>query len=174
MGTAHVLTFNDTAYRLKNLADAADVLAPAHAPEGRSHRDGQRALYLSLTPEGCVVATRRYVTGDTPEQAIFPLQVTAARVVDLRDDAATSALGIDTTHRAIEWQSLRSKGLPSPTWDLADRVRALGLDGMLYASRSDPSKTHLTLFRWNEPGTDARVSLAGPHLPLNAAGGSGV
>lgn len=160
----HTQLLNGVYFRMKALADAGDVLLPAHAPEGRSHRGGQRALYLSATPEGCVVATARYRNATTPPQGIFPLQVTNARIVDLRDDKATDALGIDTTHRAIEWQSLRAKGLHSPTWDLADRIRDLGLDGMLYASRSDPQKTHLTLFRWNEPQTSAQVQCAGPAL----------
>ncbi|MEL6682508.1 MAG: RES family NAD+ phosphorylase [Pseudomonadota bacterium] len=164
MSEPHVLTLNGIYYRIKALAEADAILEPAHAPEGRSHRDGQRALYLSETPEGCMVATARYTNEATPPRGIFPLRVSKARVVDLRDHAATAALKIDTTHRAVEWQSLRAQGLPSPTWDLADRVRALGLDGMLYASRSDPRKTHLTLFRWNEEGSAAQVKQADPPL----------
>ena len=166
MARPHTLTWGGTAFRLKALAEAADILAPAHATEGRFHRDGQRALYLSLTPEGCIVATKRYLTEETPKQGIFPLKVSDARLVDLRDATATTALGIDTAHRAIEWQNLRAKGLPSPTWDLADRVREMGLDGMLYASRTDPAKTHLTLFRWNESGTAATVRQAGEVIPV--------
>lgn len=162
----HVLTLNGIYHRMKTLAEAADILAAAHAPEGRFHRHGQPALYLSATAQGCIVATARYTNESTPERGIFPLQVTDARVVDLRDDAATTALGIDATHRAMEWQSLRAKGLPSPTWDLADRVRDLGLDGMLYASRTDLTKTHLTLFRWNETGTRAKVQQVGPHIAV--------
>lgn len=161
MRDAHVLILDGVFYRLKAMAEAAEILAPAHAPEGRFHRGGQRALYLSQTPEGCLVATKRYTDATTPARGIFPLRVSRSRVVDLRDRTATEALGIDTTHRAIEWQSLRAEGLHSPTWDLADKVRELRLDGMLYASRSDPSKTHLTLFRWNEEGTPSQVQLAG-------------
>ncbi|MCK0095289.1 RES domain-containing protein [Yoonia sp. F2084L] len=111
MPEQYVLTLDGIYYRMKALTEAADILAPAHAPEGRSHREGQRALYLSASPEGCVVATARYTDDATPGRGIFPLRVTNARVVDLRDDAATAALGIDTRHRAIEWQSLRAKGL---------------------------------------------------------------
>jgi len=149
---------------MKFLAEADDILGPARAPEGRSHRDGQRALYLSATPEGTAIATRIYVRhGDAP-RAIFPLRGTAARIVDLRDRTATDALGIDTTHRAIDWQTFRAKGLPSPTWDIADRVRALGLDGMLYASRTDTRLTHLTLFNWNSPGAP-EVTLDAPPCP---------
>ncbi|MDX8347222.1 RES family NAD+ phosphorylase [Cognatiyoonia sp. IB215446] len=167
MSDQHLLTLTGIYYRMKAAAEAARILAPAHAPEGRFHRDGQRALYLSDTPQGCVVATARYTDANTPSRGIFPLRVCDARVVDLRDDVATAALGIDTTHRAIEWQNLRAKGVPSPTWDLADRVRDLGLDGMLYASRTDPTKTHLTLFRWNEAGTDAVVAQAGAYIAVS-------
>ncbi|MEL6837936.1 MAG: RES family NAD+ phosphorylase [Pseudomonadota bacterium] len=171
MSEQYVLTLNCIYYRMKALCEAADILEPAHAAEGRSHREGQRALYLSATPGGCVVATARYTDDQTPERGIFPLRVTDARVVDLRDEGATAAFEIDTTHRAMEWQSVRAQGLHSPTWDLADRVRALGLDGMLYASRTDPQKTHLTLFRWNEDNTKAQVRQAGPPILCQNAGG---
>lgn len=163
---AHTVSLSGRYYRMKLLAEAGDVLTPAHAPEGRFHRDGQRALYLSASPEGCIVATARYVTGDPAPRGIFPLDLQQAQIVDLHDGRATAALGIDTTHRACEWQDMRTQGLPAPTWDIADRVRALGLDGMLYASRSDPRKTHLTLFRWNEAGSNARLSRAGDPIPF--------
>ena len=162
----HRIPLDGIFYRMKALSEADDVLGPARASEGRFHRDGQRALYLSATPEGCRIATARYTSADTPPRGSFPLRGSGATVVDLRDRAATDALGIDTTHRTLEWQSLRARGLPSPTWDLADRIRALGLDGMLYASRSQPNLTHLTLFRWNAPETAATVARDGP--PLSA------
>lgn len=158
------IVFSGRCWRMKFLAKADNILAPAHAPEGRSHRDGQQALYLSCSIEGTVVATRRYMRDDDPPRAIFPLYVSKAQIVDLRDAAATAILGIDTTHRAAEWQELRARGLPSPTWAISDRVRALGLDGMLYASRTDPEKSHLTLFRWNETGA-AQVARAGEPIP---------
>ena len=162
---AHSRVISGLYYRIKFVAEAAEVLSPAHTPEGRSHRNGQRALYLSATPEGTIVAVRRYVQEGDPARAIFPLRVTDARIVDLRDTAATAALGIDTTHRAAEWQPMRAEGLPSPTWTISDRVRDLGLDGMLYASRTDRAKTHLTLFAWNAPGSACRLATAGPPIP---------
>lgn len=146
------IVFSGTCYRMKFRAEADDILAPAHSPEGRSHYNGQKALYLSQTPEGTITAVRRYVVAGDPERAIFPLLVRDAHVVDLRDACSTRLLDIDVTHRAIEWQKIREAGKPSPTWDISDRVRALSLDGMIYASRTDPTKTHLTLFRWNADG----------------------
>ena len=148
----HVRVLSGRYYRMKFLHEAEDILGPARAAEGRSHYGGQRALYLLETERGTAIASKRYVRPGDPPRAIFPLLVTAARVVDLRDAEATKALCIDTTHRAADWQSIRARGLPSPTWEISDRVRDLGLDGMLYASRSEPSLTHLTLFRWNSTG----------------------
>lgn len=158
------IVFNGRCWRMKFLAQADDVLAPATAPEGRSHHGGQRAIYLSTSPEGTVLGTRRYMRANDPPRAIFPLNVRNARIVDLRDPVATARLGIDTTHRAIDWHSLRALGQTSPTWAISDRVRELGLDGMLYASSAEPARTHLTLFRWNEDGA-ARLTCAGPPQP---------
>lgn len=136
---------------MKFLSEADDILEPVRSPEGRSHYDGQRTMYLSETPEGCEIATKIYKRADDLPRGIFPISVKGACVVDLRDSDATAALEIDRTHRQAHWQKIRELGLPSPTWKISDRVRELGLDGMLYESRSKPSLTHLTLFRWNQP-----------------------
>jgi hypothetical protein len=146
-------------YRL--LPAGANPLAPARHPKGRSHYGGQPALYLSESPEGCRVAVRRYRTPDDPVRVIVPLSVTA-HVFDLRDAVAAHAYGIDPERRTIEWQPIVAAGSRSPTWDISDRVRELALDGMLYASRSQPDLTHLTLFRWNDLG-GATVARAGPN-----------
>ena len=155
------LRIEGTFYRL--LPVGADPLAPAGHPQGRSHHSGQPALYPSASPEGCRVAVKRYRRANDPERVIVPLQV-SARIVDLRDAGATARLRIDTTHRAAEWQPIFEATGTSPTWAISDRVRELGLDGMLYASRSQPDMTHLTLFQWNVPGA-AQVDRAGPDMP---------
>ena len=157
---AHLTCLDSIFYRMVFASESECVLSSARAPEGRSHHSGQRALYLSATAEGTVVAVRRYMKPNDPERVIVAVRVIGERIVDLRDTKATAFFGIDTTHRAAEWQSIRDTGAPSPTWAISDRVRELGLQGMLYASRSDPAKTHLTLFRWNE-SNGALVEVAG-------------
>ena len=42
----HSLLFEGTCWRLKALSEAADLMHPAHSPEGRFHYRGQGALYL--------------------------------------------------------------------------------------------------------------------------------
>lgn len=162
--SSHVTQLHDCFFRMKFVQDADDILGSARAPEGRFHYGDQLALYLSATPEGCVVATRAYMSPGDPPRAIYPLLVQSDAIVDLRDPVATRHFGIDTTHRAENWQSARANGDPAPTWQISDRVRALGFHGMFYASRTDPRKTHLTLFRWNcDDG--ALVSANGEPIP---------
>ena len=128
---------------------AKDILGPARSPEGRSHYTGQVALYLSETPQGCIIASQRYIMPDDEPRAIYPIRVVSDRLLDLRDAKATDYFGVDTTHRTVEWQKIRTTGAPSPTWAISDKIRILGLHGILYASRSQPNLTHLTLFDWD-------------------------
>jgi len=152
-------------YRMKFQHEADDILGPARAPHGRAHYPGQRALYLSRSPEGTVVASRIYVKPDDPVRCIFCLKVENATVIDLRDPIAANHYDIDTNLRLIDWKAYRDRQQYSPTWVLSDRIRELGFDGMLYASRSDPENTvHLTLFKWNEPNA-AQVSDTGDAIP---------
>lgn len=160
-----VTHISGTFYRMIIASRLAKVLAPAKSPEGRSHYDGQPALYLSHTPEGTAVAVKRYMQPDDPARAVCSISVSSANIVDLRDLAACRALTIDPSKRTVEWQELRAKGLRSPTWDISDRVRELGLDGMLYASRTQPSLTHLTLFKWNDIGGPA-ATVVGQPIPF--------
>lgn len=162
----HLITLDAVFWRMLRCDWAEDVTCAARAPEGRSHYGGQPALYLSQTPAGCVVATARYLQPEAPRRAIYPLRVQGDRFIDLRDAAATAHFGIDTTHRAAAWQDIRATGARSPTWDISDAVRRLALHGMLYASRTQPDITHLTLFDWNSP-TGAVVTPEGAPIPQN-------
>jgi hypothetical protein len=41
--------------------------------------------------------------------------------------------------------------LPATSWIASDAARRAGADGMIYAARSDPTRWHVVLFRWNIP-----------------------
>ena len=139
-------------YRLKETARAGEILAPAHSPEGRFHHDGQKAIYLSETPDGCRLAMSYYARPGDPPQTIFSLYLSGARILDLRDAAQCARFGIDPVNASIRWQHERAAGRIASTWAISDAARAAGADGMLNPSRSRPGLTHLVLFRWNEPG----------------------
>lgn len=147
-----------TVWRL--IPAGGDPLAPAPSQEGRFHHDGQRAVYTSLTREGCGVAIRRYLRADDGPRVIVPLHLRAERIADLRGAGAAPS---------IVWQGIRAGGAPSPTWRLSDAARVAGAQGMLYASRTRPDLTHLVLFGLNGPGE--ACAEAGPPAPWHAQSG---
>ncbi len=140
-----------TFWRLKESARASEILAPAHSPEGRFHHDGQKAIYLSDSPEGCHVAMSYYARPGDPEQTLFELNLHNARVLDLRDHSQCARLGIDPANANVRWQKERAAGNLASTWAISDAARAAGADGLLNPSRKRPDLTHLVLFRWNGP-----------------------
>lgn len=135
-------TFVETAHSLTQ---------PASAPNGRWHHGGQTALYLSGSPEGCTVALKVYLRQDDLPRGIFPLDVIAQRIVDLRDARVRDAFEVSLTDIHAFWNDYVQAGETSPTWELSDQLRGLGVEGILSPSRSRPDLTHLTLFNWNTP-----------------------
>ena len=151
----------DATFFQMRFLDAPDAVHAAQSPEGRWHHSGQRALYLSGTPEGTKVAMRIYRRDDESTRAIFLLKITNARVINIRNAKAPELYGIDASEMHCRWQEHVRDGKPSPTWQISDAIRAAGFDGLLAPSRSAPDLTHLTLFRWNEPNAHS-VTLGPP------------
>ena len=160
--TSHVTQLDDLYYRMKFVAEADDLLGPARAPEGRFHAPGQKALYLSSTPGGCLIASQAYFRNGDGPRATYPIHVASDAILDLRDSAATAFFEVDVSQRPINWRAYRANGERPPTWDISDRVRHLGLHGMLYRSRTQPELTHLTLFAWNVPGAATLTTTGKP------------
>lgn len=142
-----------------------DLLAPARAPQGRWHHDGQKALYLSSSASGAGVALRRYVKTGDPSRVLSAVHVTSDRIADTRDPETLMRLGFgEATRTDCQWHLVHASGQTPVTWSLADRAREAGLNGLHYASRTSPQETHLVLLRWNETG-GAQVRLVGDALP---------
>ena len=131
---------------------------------GRWHKNGQSALYLSGSPEGCRVALKVYLNPNDPPRGIFPLDVTNAKIADLRSSGSRRAFSASLQDIHAFWADLAKAGQSSPTWDIGDQARNLGLDGLLTPSRSRPDLTHLTLFKWNEPQSAGIVQAGKPLL----------
>ncbi len=146
-------------YRIVPQPRAAQALAPAISPEGRFHHDAQPSLYVSPRPDWACHAIAPYVRDTDPPRVICELRLTCAKVLDLRIPAHCASARINPALAAIPWLPERAQGLPASTWEVSDRARAAGADGMIYTARSEPSRWHLVLFRW--PG----ASLTGRVLP---------
>jgi hypothetical protein len=128
--------FDGPVWRLLPATMAGVPAAPAGAPEGRSHHDGQIAAYASLSAEGAIVAIQRYLSDGT-ERIFVPMWLKAECVADVRGEAEAS----------VVWQDVRVDGKPSPTWVISDAARRAGAHAMIYSSRSRPDLSHVVVFR---------------------------
>lgn len=150
-------TLDGLFYRIVPADRATSALNPAISPEGRFHHSGQRTLYVSPRPDWACHAIQTYVRATDPPRVICELRLTGARVLDLRNPSHCAAAGIDPQQAAIPWLPQRTQGLPASTWKVSDRAREFGADGMIYTARSEPTRWHLTLFRWSEARLTGRV-----------------
>lgn len=150
---------NGLFYRIVPRIRRAQALAPAISPEGRFHHDAQPSLYVSSRPDWAEHAIRTYVRDGDPLRVICELRLDGARVLDLRNPDHCAEWDIDPSLAAVPWLPERAQGLPASTWEVSDRARATGADGMIYSARTEPTRWHLVLFRW--PG----MRLTGRVLP---------
>ncbi|WP_374145717.1 RES domain-containing protein [Sphingomonas sp. 28-63-12] len=95
---------------------------------------------------------------------IVPVEIGEANVQDQRDDAACVALGIDRDPSNANWRGALAPCLEPPSWRNADAARAIGADGIIDRSRHIPGGSHVTLFRWNQPGAPT-AAVAGAAFP---------
>ena len=153
------------------------VLAPkwAHDPltgagaarlGGRFNPPGMPALYMS---EEFVTAVAEYEQdlGIRPG-TLCAYDVISERIVDLADARTLETLGVDAAALRAPWKQIAfvEKRLP-PTWPLAERLRAEGINGARVPSVRSIG-LNLVLWRWNVQGA-ASVAALDPlrDLPAN-------
>ncbi len=153
-------------YRITFATDAHRVSSGVIHHEGRFHHDGEAAFYCSPTIQAASDAVAIYLKPNDPPRVIIPLDVSGAKICDLRETDTCAALGIDPETPSVPWASQRQKGIPATSWQASDAVRNSGADGMIYTSRRHPRlHWHLVLFNWNTE-CGAQVRVAGPPEPL--------
>lgn len=163
--SAPLSVISGTFYRIVFQDHVQDALAGARSPEGRFHHDSQAALYVSSSPDWAYKAIEAYLKPDDPPRAVVPVEIDSARVVDLRDAAMCSAIGIEPADAAVPWLPERADNRPATTWRTSDASRQIGADGMIYTARSMPARWHLVMFRWNAPGCPF-IRVTGAPVPL--------
>jgi len=145
-GVGHFARYAGVCWRAVALGREAQAL-DGTIRAGRYNRPGDRTLYMSGSPAGVAAAMARY--GEA-ERSIVRLNVVAERLVDLRDAAGCTALGIDPARIKEDWIAALDRGEEPASWVVADRARAIGAAGMIDASRRAPTEWHLVLFAWND------------------------
>ena len=136
---------------------------------GRYNEPGLPALYMS---EAFATAVAEYEQdlGIRPG-TLCAYDVEAEPIVDLNDDGALRAAGVTEADLACSWKriALIDKERP-PTWDLARRLVAQGVAGVLVPSVRAGRSVNLVLWRWNDDGPGSpRVTALDPlgDLPLD-------
>lgn len=138
------------------------VLMGAASPEGRFHHDGQPALYLSPQADWARIAVRSYLREGDPPRVVVPVALNSVELADLRDPGTCARLGLAGHEASVPWQPERATGLPATSWRASDAARRAGVNGIAYASRSDPLRWHVVLFRWNLPGVPSAIEDGAP------------
>lgn len=129
--------------------------------EGRFHHDGEAAFYCSPSIKAAAAAVSVYRKPNDPDRVIVPLDVSNAKLCDLRDPETCAALGIDLETPSIPWAPQRQNGIDATSWQASDAVRQTDADGMIYTCRRQPrTRWHIVLFHWNQ-NRGAQVQLAG-------------
>ncbi len=155
-------------YRIAFARDADRVLGGVIHPEGRFHHDAQPAFYCSPSVQAATAAVSVYLKPDDPPRVIIPLDVSDAKLCDLRDPDTCAALGIDQQTPSVPWAPQRKQGIPATSWQASDAVRNSDADGMIYTCRREPRlRWHIVLFHWNQT-RGAQVRLAGDPKDFSA------
>ncbi|MTH95441.1 RES domain-containing protein [Roseibium sp. RKSG952] len=129
-----------------------------HRPPSRFNRPRQDALYLSPDETSARVAIGQYVTEANQERVLLTFEVRTANLLDLRHP---EAIGLYEDARQ-SWIPVLEAGGEPPSWRAADRIRAMGFDGLIDPSRRRPGLWHVTLFRWNRPGAPTVRQIGAP------------
>lgn len=131
---------------------------------GRYSRENQSTLYLSSSIPGVVAALGRYDV-DIASYVVHSFRVCASSIFDLRDHNACSAANIDRRDALVDWQQAIRSGDEPASWQVADKLRQLGANGLIDPSRKAPKLWHLVLFCWNSPGCPQVVPLGTESSP---------
>lgn len=147
-----LVPLSGTFFRIVFARAGRHVLRGATSSNGRYHHDEQQALYMSSRPDWAYKAIETYIRPDDPPRCILSIEVQEAVVVDIRDHTSCYAMGINPADSDVPWQPQLAAGIRPATWNVSDRARTIGADGLIYTARTKPDRWHVVLFRWNAPG----------------------
>jgi RES domain-containing protein len=125
---------------------------------GRYSCADQPTLYLSSSPAGVAAAMIAHKDHRSEALSLVSMQVSANRILDLRDEAARTAAGIALDDATASWQEILAEGGSPRSWKVRAQLEAIGAQGLIDPSRKEPGLWHLVLFAWNRDGA-ARIDL---------------
>ena len=131
---------------------------------GRFNPKGTPALYLSLSIDGAVTEAAQGFAGKLEPLTICLYEVECDAIADLTSEVGLREHGCNTADLACAWALDAFAGRVPPSWALAERLVAKGVNGMLvrsFARHARPDMTNLVLWRWG-PEPPCRVTVHDP------------
>jgi len=133
---------------------------------GRWNRKNAPALYLAIDPMTALAEYNQDLEFHPVTLGAFA--VSGARLANLCDDQALTALGIDKSIHNEPWFLSAVQGNDPPQWAICDRLAAQGVHGVIYPSAQSPLGKCVALWCWNGGnGPNVSVSDSDNRLPLD-------
>jgi RES domain-containing protein len=138
---------------------------------GRFNPAGIPALYLAFSLETAVREAKREFAFKIDPCLLCCYDVDCADIVDLRSDAGRSEHGVTLADLSRGWDSDVLERREPATWQLARRLMARGIAGILvpsFAPGATSSDQNLVLWDWSDrPPHQVRVFDPSGRLPRN-------
>jgi RES domain-containing protein len=167
------LRFRGTCYRTHNPAWAFKPLSGDGAAihGSRFNPKGSPALYLSLDFSTAVLEANQGFAHKIDPSTLCAYEVDCEDIADLRDEAGRKRHAVKLVDMQCAWLALAKAGKTPPSWDIATRLIAQGVAGILVpssANRAPESASNLVLWDWG-PNLPHRVTVSDPSgkLPRN-------
>ena len=142
-------------------AFAAESGQGAATAGGRFNRVGLRALYTSLRFETAWLEAQQAFAFKAQPLTLCTYDVDCADMLDLTDSQTLADHAITPAMLACAWKDLATHGRTPPTWELAERLIAEGVAGILvrsFASGASDADVNAIFWTWGpDPPHRVRV-----------------
>ena len=101
---------------------------------GRFNRPGKSALYTSLDTTTTWMEAQQAFPFKPQPMTLVAYQVDCADLVDLTQPKTLALLNLKKSDVACAWEDISSRGQEPLTWQLADRLQAMGFFGVIVQS----------------------------------------
>lgn len=134
---------------------------------GRFNPVGRPALYTSINQQGAWMEAQQSFPFKAQPVSICVYEVDCNDIEDLCDPGARKRLDVTMSDLFCAWEDLASRGQTPPSWDLTERLIAMGIAGIIVPSFA-PGATHamrnLVFWNWSEePSHQVRGPLRDSH-----------
>ena len=118
---------------------------------GRFNPVGRPALYTSITQQGAWTEAQQGFPFKAQPVTICAYEVDCDDIEDLNDPGACKRLGVAMDDLSCAWEDLADRGETPPSWDLAERLVAKGVAGIVvpsFAPGATAAMRNVVFWKW--------------------------